>query len=91
MPLTTAYLFLALVSSLAGVSFFLFCLSLFRHPQVTEELPFIIDITHGICPKCGDDRDLVVETLEVQSNGFWHQFSCKCCGFKAKAHLRDAA
>lgn len=58
-----------------------------QHKRETRDLPFITDITHGVCPKCGDTHpDALAITAAPAS--FWRVFSCRC-GFAVKAHFRD--
>ena len=62
-------------------------LTLIRHKHDTKELPFIADITHGICPKCGDQhKDAAV--IKAEPASFWRSFHCRC-GFDVKAHLKS--
>ena len=64
-------------------------LSLLRHRHDVKELPFIADITHGICPRCGESHP-VASAFKAEPSRFWRSFSCRC-GFAVKAHFRDAA
>ena len=62
-------------------------LTLIRHKHDTKELPFIADITHGICPKCGDQhKDAAV--IKAEPASFWRSVHCRC-GFDVKAHLKS--
>jgi len=58
-----------------------------QHKRETRELPFIADITHGICPKCGDSHPEARKIFERPAT-FWQSFSCRC-GFAVKAHLKS--
>jgi len=55
------------------------------HKREAQDSPFIADIAHGICPRCGALRP-AVKLPDPPS--FWKSFSCTC-GFTVKAHLRD--
>jgi len=58
-----------------------------QHKRVTRDLPFITDITHGICPRCGDSHPQA-KAITASPASFWLVFNCRC-GFAVKAHLRD--
>ena len=63
-------------------------LLLLKHKQEVGDLPFIADITHGICPRCGEGRcRLCASAVSI----FWREFSCTRCGFAARTHLSDDA
>jgi predicted RNA-binding Zn-ribbon protein involved in translation (DUF1610 family) len=49
-----------------------------------KRLPFIADITHGICPRCGDEE----ATFKSRPKQYWHQFNCKC-GYSLAAHIEE--
>jgi hypothetical protein len=78
-----------IVVSLVPAILIIFRLSLMRHRHETRELPFIADITHGICPRCGESHPRA-DGFKVEPASFWRNFSCRC-GFAVKAHFRDAA
>jgi hypothetical protein len=51
-----------------------------------KQLPFIADITHGICPRCGDShprKEVLAEDHEL----FWSAFKCYGCGFTVRLHM----
>ncbi len=79
-PLTILVVTIVIVSSLMSR------LWLLRHKQETCELPFIADITHGICPRCGDQHPDAA-SIKKEPASFWRHFHCRC-GFTVKAHLR---
>jgi len=56
------------------------------HKRDIGELPFIANITHGICPKCGECNPASA-MIAKEPACFWRQFSCRC-GFAVKAHLK---
>lgn len=58
-----------------------------QHKHETRDLPFITDITHGICPRCGDTHP-EARKFAAKHATFWQSFNCKC-GFAVKTHLRD--
>lgn len=58
-----------------------------QHKRETRDLPFITDITHGICPRCGDPHPNARE-FKAKHATFWQSFSCRC-GFAVKTHFRD--
>jgi hypothetical protein len=58
-----------------------------RHKHETRELPFIADITHGICPRCGDTHP-EAQVIRDKPASFWQHFSCRC-GFAVKAHIKS--
>jgi hypothetical protein len=60
---------------------------LLQHKHETRELPFIADITHGVCPRCGDTHP-EAKAIKERPASFWQHFGCKC-GFSVKAHLRS--
>lgn len=51
------------------------------------QLPFIIDITHGICPKCGSSHP-DKRFLDRKPRQFWQKFQCKC-GYAIDAHIDE--
>lgn len=68
------------------VTFLVSRLWMLRHKQETRELPFIADITHGICPKCGDEHPSSA-VIKAEPASFWRQFNCHC-GFAVRTHLK---
>lgn len=51
-----------------------------------KQLPFIVDITHGICPQCGDTHTRK-NILKEDHDLFWHAFKCRC-GYSISIHVR---
>ena len=66
----------------------LFRLSLVRHGRLIKQLPFITDITQGVCPRCGEHGP-EAETITAEPASFWRGFAC-ACGFTVRTHLRGA-
>ena len=58
-----------------------------QHKRETRDFPFITDITHGVCPRCGDLHPNA-PAFVAKPSSFWKSFSCRC-GFAVKAHFRD--
>jgi len=53
-----------------------------------RHLPFIAEITQGICPKCGDAHPDKASFVEEEPKQFWQRFRCRC-GYQVAAHLND--
>jgi hypothetical protein len=80
---------LSLAFALAWITVIMFLLSrlwMLCHKPKLRELPFITDITQGICPRCGN-KHLSFAAIKAEPTSFWGQFNCGC-GFAVKAHLK---
>ena len=78
-----------LATLLLGVVALIFCARTFAEfgPTEFKQLPFIADITHGICPRCGVSHPRK-EVLQEDHELFWQGFRCGGCGYSIDVHLR---
>ena len=78
------------LSLILGVLFALFLFARVRASvpcKSIRQLPFIADITHGICPKCGDSHPEKASFVQ-RPQQFWQRFDCRC-GYFLQAHIED--
>jgi len=73
-----------LVLAFGAVVFFFVraCATMKKRTLDIQRLPFIADITHGVCPKCGTSQP----NFTVDPHQFWQHFRCPC-GWHLDGHF----